>query len=253
MNYASMSSKRPVIGIPADRRMIGQQAYHLVGEKYLTAVLDGAGGVPLIVPAIGRELRLEELLETLDGLLFMGSPSNVDPRHYQGEPSEDSTLHDPHRDDTTLPLIPRAVAAGVPVLGICRGFQEINVAFGGSLWQKLQRVPGYLDHREDPKQPLEQQYGPAHDVVLTPDGLLRRLAGTDRIRVNSLHSQGVRELGKGLAVEARAPDGVIEAFRVEHSPAFALALQWHPEWRVTGNDFSRALFAEFGAACRARR
>jgi putative glutamine amidotransferase len=252
MHFAIMTSKRPVIGIPADRRMLGHQPYHLAGEKYLTAVLDGAGGLPLIVPAIGRELRLEELLDTLDGLLFMGSASNVDPRHYRGEPSEQGTLHDAHRDETTLPLIPRAVAAGVPVLGICRGFQEINVAFGGSLWQKLQEVPGYLDHRENPKQPLEQQYGPAHEVMLEPDGMLRRLAGTDRISVNSLHSQGVRELGQGLAVEARAPDGVIEAFRVERAPAFALALQWHPEWRVSGNDFSRALFAEFGAACRAR-
>ena len=233
--------------------MLGQQAYHLAGEKYLTAVLDGAGGLPLIVPAIGRELSLEELFDTLDGLLFMGSASNVDPRHYRGEPSDSGTLHDPHRDDTTLPLIPRAVAAGVPVLGICRGFQEINVAFGGSLWQKLQDVPGFLDHRENPKQPLEQQYGPAHEVTLEPGGMLRRLAGTERISVNSLHSQGVRELGPGLAVEARAPDGVVEAFRVEQASAFALALQWHPEWRVTGNDFSRALFAEFGAACRARR
>ena len=252
MHFAIMTSKRPVIGIPADRRMLGEQHYHLAGEKYLTAVLDGAGGLPLIVPAIGRELSLEELLDTLDGLLFMGSASNVEPRHYRGEPSESGTLHDPHRDETTLPLIPRAVAAGVPVLGICRGFQEINVAFGGSLWQKLQEVPGYLDHREDPQLPFEQQYGPAHEVRLEPGGVLQRLAGTDRIKVNSLHGQGVRELGQGLAIEARAPDGVIEAFRIERAPAFALALQWHPEWRVAGNDFSRALFAEFGAACRAR-
>jgi len=232
--------------------MLGPQAYHLVGEKYVTAVLDGAGGVPLIVPAIGRELQLEELLETLDGLLFMGSPSNVEPHHYQGEPSEQGTLHDPHRDQTTLPLIPRAVAAGVPVLGICRGFQEMNVAFGGSLWQKLHEVPGHMDHRENAQLPLEQQYELAHEVILEPAGMLRRMAGTDRIRVNSLHGQGVRELGPGLAVEARATDGVIEAFRVERAPRFALALQWHPEWRVSGNAFSRVLFAEFGAACRAR-
>jgi putative glutamine amidotransferase len=233
--------------------MLGLQPYHLAGEKYLAAVLDAAGGLPLIVPAIGRELRLDELLDTLDGLLFMGSPSNVEPHHYSSEPSEDGTLHDPHRDQTTLPLIPRAVEAGVPVLGICRGFQEINVAFGGSLWQKLQEVPGHRDHREDPDQPLEQQYAPVHEVVLEPGGMLRRLAGRDRIRVNSLHSQGVRELGRGLAVEARADDGVIEAFRVEHAPGFALALQWHPEWQAMNNEFSRALFAEFGAACRARR
>jgi putative glutamine amidotransferase len=252
MHFAIMTSKRPVIGIPADRRMLGEQHYHLAGEKYLTAVLDVAGGLPLIVPAIGRELSLEVLLDTLDGLLFMGSASNVEPRHYRGEPSESGTLHDPHRDETTLPLIPRAVAAGVPVLGICRGFQEINVAYGGSLWQKLQEVPGYLDHREDPQLPFDEQYGPAHEVRLEPGGVLQRLAGADRISVNSLHSQGVRELGQGLAIEARAPDGVIEAFRVESAPAFALALQWHPEWQATGNDFSRALFAEFGAACRAR-
>jgi putative glutamine amidotransferase len=229
--------------------MLGSQPYHLVGEKYLTAVLDAAGAVPLIVPAIGRELALEELLERLDGLLFMGSPSNVEPRHYRGEPSESGTLHDPFRDETTLPLIPRAVAAGVPVLGICRGFQEINVAFGGSLWQKLHEVPGHLDHREDASLPFDEQYGPAHEVLLEPGGLLRRLAGSERIRVNSLHGQGVRELGPGLAIEARAPDGVIEAFRVEAAPSFALALQWHPEFRVSSNDFSRALFAEFGAAC----
>jgi putative glutamine amidotransferase len=128
----------------------------------------------------------------------------------------------------------------------------MNVAFGGSLWQKLHEVPGHMDHREDPQLPLEQQYELAHEVILEPAGMLRRLAGTDRIRVNSLHGQGVRELGQGLAVEARATDGVIEAFRVERAPRFALALQWHPEWRVSGNAFSRALFAEFGAACRAR-
>jgi putative glutamine amidotransferase len=224
-----------------------------VGEKYLTAVLDAAGAIPLIVPAIGRELALDGLLEVLDGLLFMGSPSNVEPRRYRGEPSDEGTLHDPHRDETTLPLIPKAVDAGVPVLGICRGFQEMNVAFGGTLWQKLHEVPGHIDHREDNEKPLEDQYGPAHEVLLEPQGMLRRLAGTDRVRVNSLHGQGVRELGPGLLVEARAPDGVIEAFRVERAPRFALALQWHPEWHLQDNPLSRALFQEFGAACRERR
>jgi putative glutamine amidotransferase len=249
-----MAAKRPVIGIPADRRLLGRnrQPYHLAGEKYVTAVLDGAGGVPLIIPSIGRELQLEELFEALDGLLFMGSPSNVEPHRYRGEPSAQGTLHDPHRDETTLPLIPRAVAAGVPVLGICRGFQEMNVAYGGSLWQKLHEVPGHMDHREDEQRPLEEQYELAHEVILEPDGRLRQLAGTDRIRVNSLHGQGVRELGIGLAVEARAPDGVVEAFRVERAARFALAVQWHPEWRVDSNPFSRALFAEFGAACRGK-
>ena len=231
--------------------MLGPQPYHLAGEKYVTAALDAAGAIPVIVPALGRELQDESLLASLDGLLFTGSPSNVEPHRYNGEPSEAGTLHDPHRDETTLPLIPRAVAAGVPVLGICRGFQEMNVAFGGTLWQKLHEVPGHLDHREDKEQPLERQYGAAHDIVLEPGGMLQRLAGgAVRVTVNSLHGQGVRELGPGLAIEARAPDGVIEAFRVSGARRFALAVQWHPEWRVQDNKFSQALFAEFGAACR---
>jgi len=247
-----MQEKRPLIGIPADRRVLGPQPYHLVGEKYLTAILDAAGGLPVIVPAIGRELAMDDLLGTVDGLLFMGSPSNVEPHRYRGEPSAEGTLHDPHRDDTTLPLIPKAVAAGVPVLGICRGCQEMNVAYGGTLWQQLNAVPGHLNHREDTSQPLEVQYAQAHEVELADGGLLERLAGARRIQVNSLHGQGVRELGAGLAVEARASDGVIEAFRVQHARRFALAVQWHPEWQVMKNPFSRALFAEFGAACRER-
>jgi putative glutamine amidotransferase len=247
-----MSPKRPVVGLPADRRVLGLQPYHLAGEKYLTAVLDAAGALPLIIPAIGRELELDELLADVDGLLFTGSPSNVEPHHYRGEPSLAGTLHDPQRDATTLPLIPKAVVAGVPVLGVCRGFQEMNVAFGGSLWQRVHEVPGHMDHREQRDEPLEDQYGPAHEVVLEPGGLLRQLAGTDRISVNSLHSQGVRELGAGLLVEARAPDGLIEAFRVAGARSFALALQWHPEWQAVNNPFSSALFAAFGAACRAR-
>ncbi len=232
--------------------MLGLHAYHLAQEKYLSAVLEAARGIPLIIPALGAELALDELLSAIDGLVFTGSPSNIEPQHYRGESSAAGTLHDPQRDATTLPLIPKAIAAGVPVLGICRGFQEMNVAFGGSLWQELHEVPGHLDHRENKEQPLEEQYGPAHDVLLAPGGLLRRLAGSDRVRVNSLHGQGVRELGPGLAVEARAPDGVIEAFRVAEAKSFALALQWHPEWQVTRNSFSSALFAAFGDACRAR-
>jgi putative glutamine amidotransferase len=248
-----MSAKRPLIGIPADRRLLGPQAYHLAAEKYVTAALDAAGAIPVIVPAIGQELQYAGLFDSLHGLLFMGSPSNVEPHHYDGEPSDAGTLHDPHRDQTTLPLIPRAVAAGVPVLGICRGFQEINVAFGGTLWQKLHEVPGHLDHREPKDQPIERQYAPAHAVTLAPGGLLQRLAGgADSLQVNSLHGQGVRELGTGLSIEARASDGVIEAFRVTAAQRFALAVQWHPEWRVMDNAFSMALFAAFGAACRER-
>jgi putative glutamine amidotransferase len=247
-----MPSKHPVIGLPADRRMIGAHPFHAVGEKYLRAVAEAAGCVPLLVPALGDLVSVDEVLDIVDGLVFTGSPSNVEPTHYSGTPSLPGTLHDAARDATTLPLIPVAVSRGIPVLGICRGFQEMNVAFGGTLHQRLHEVPGFLDHRDDESQPLEIQYGPAHDVVLEQGGLLRGLAGTDRIRVNSLHGQGVDRLSDRLAVEARAPAGVIEAFRVKSAPRFAVAVQWHPEWQAMSNDFSRALFAAFGAASRER-
>ena len=244
--------RRPVIGLPADRRMIGKHPFHAVGEKYIRAVVDAAGALPLLIPALGDELDIDAVLEHVDGILFTGSPSNVEPHHYRGDASAPGTLHDPHRDATTLALIPKAVHSGVPVLGICRGFQEMNVAFGGTLHQKVHEVPGHLDHRDDESLALDEQYGPAHDVVLEPGGLLRGLAGVDRVRVNSLHSQGVEQLGSELSVEARAPDGLIEAFRVRGAPRFALAVQWHPEWKVMSNSFSRALFAAFGAASRER-
>jgi putative glutamine amidotransferase len=246
-----MRSRKPVIGIPADRRLLGPHWFHCVGEKYIAAVAEAADAVPVLVPALGEQ-HLGEWLDSFDGIMFTGSPSNVEPHRYQGPPSDPETWHDPHRDSTTLPMIPAAIAAGLPVLGICRGFQEMNVAFGGSLWQKLQEVPGHRDHREDKDAPLDEQYGPAHEVDLVEDGQLHRLAGTPRIRVNSLHSQGVQRLGEGLAVEAVADDGVIEAFRVAGAPAFAIAVQWHPEWKAMNNPFSRVLFAAFGDAARQR-
>jgi putative glutamine amidotransferase len=247
-----MAPARPLIGIPADRRMVGAHPFHMVGEKYARAVLEAAEAAPVLIPSLAEELGLDELLQRLDGLLFTGSPSNVEPHRYAGPPSAPGTLHDPARDATTLPLIRKAVQAEVPVFGICRGFQEMNVAFGGTLHQKLHEVPGHLDHRDDETQPLEVQYGPAHDVTLEPGGLLRSLSSSDRVRVNSLHNQGIDRLGGELAVEARAPDGVIEAFRVRAARRFALAVQWHPEWRVMSDPFSRALFAAFGRASRER-
>ncbi|MEO8307283.1 MAG: gamma-glutamyl-gamma-aminobutyrate hydrolase family protein [Pseudomonadota bacterium] len=247
-----MRLRRPVIGIPADRRMLGPHPFHAVGEKYITAVLDAAQALPLVIPSLGRELVLDELLQELDGLLFTGSPSNVEPHAYGGEPSRPGTLHDPQRDATTLPLIPRAVAAGVPVFGVCRGFQEMNVAFGGTLWQNVDEVPGHRVHHEDITQPLDVQYGPAHAVTLAQGGLLQSIAGTHQLVVNSLHHQGVRTLGRNLIEEARAEDGLIEAFRVQDARRFALAVQWHPEWQAADNPFSTALFRAFGEAARDR-
>jgi putative glutamine amidotransferase len=223
----------------------------MAGEKYISAVAGGARALPMLIPALGAELDLSAILAACDGLMLTGSPSNVEPHHYRGPASVPGTLHDPSRDATTLPLIPRAVEAGVPVLAVCRGFQEMNVAYGGTLHQRLHEV-GFSDHREDESDPLDVQYGPAHEVLLEPGGLFRDISGQDRLEVNSLHWQGVDTLGRDLTVEARAPDGVIEAFRVADAPTFAVGVQWHPEWQFDKNPFSRALFAAFGAACRRR-
>lgn len=231
---------------------MGHHYFHCVGEKYINAVADGAQAMPVLIPSLGEALDLKEWLADFDGILLTGSPSNVEPTRYNGPASDPGTLHDAYRDSTTLPLIPQVVEAGLPLLAICRGFQETNVAFGGTLWQKLHEVEGYRNHREDLQAPLDEQYGPAHEIELVAGGMLHRLAGTGRLSVNSLHSQGVQTLGRDLEVEARAPDGVIEAFRVRNAPSFALAVQWHPEWKFRDNPFSCALFAEFGRAARER-
>src|ERR1700727_4001313 len=207
-------SRLPLIGIPADRRLYGKHYFHLVGEKYIAAVAQGAKAVPVLVPALGSEIDLPALLNACDGLLLTGGAPNVEPQHYGGPAPKPGTLHDPNRDATTLPLIPRAVAAGLPVLAICRGFQEMNVAYGGTLNPRLHEVPGNLDHRDDESQSLDQQYAPVHEVLLQPGGELQKIAGRNRLKVNSLHSQGVEKLGADLAIEARAPDGVFDAFRV---------------------------------------
>jgi putative glutamine amidotransferase len=246
-----VARRKPLIGIPADRRILGPHPFHCVGEKYIAAVADASDAIALLIPALG-ERDFDQLLETLDGILLTGSPSNVEPHRYAGPVSDADTLHDPHRDATTLPLISHAIERGVPLFGVCRGFQEMNVAFGGTLHQSVQEVPGLCDHREDKEQPLEMQYAEAHEIELVPGGLLRGWADGDRVMVNSLHSQGVQTLGRDLEVEARAPDGLVEAFRVRSAPGFALAVQWHPEWQVMKHPFSRALFAAFGDAARSR-
>ena len=191
-------SRLPLIGIPADRRLLRKHYFHMVGEKYIEAVAAGANALPVLVPALGPGLDLQSLLDSCDGLLLTGSESNVEPHHYGGPASAPGTLHDPNRDATTLPLIPQAVAAGLPVLAICRGFQEMNVAYGGTLYQRLHEVEGFSDHREDESTELDVQYGPAHEVLLEPGGTLQKIAGRDRLQVNSLHWQGVQTLGSDL-------------------------------------------------------
>jgi len=243
-------STRPIIGVPACRRILDPHPFHIVGEKYLQAVIDGADALPLVIPVMAEHLDIEELLAQVDGVLLTGSPSNIEPHHYDGEASEDGTLHDPHRDAATLPLTKRALEAGIPLLAVCRGFQEVTVALGGTLHQKVHDVPGYHMHKENPDDSLEVQYAPSHELNLVEGGELHKLAGTTTVEVNSLHSQGVAKLPDGVTVEAIADDGLIEGFSVDSAPGFALAVQWHPEWQVTKNEFSMAIFKAFGNACR---
>ncbi len=242
--------KKPIVGIPCDHRMIGPHPFHAVGEKYIVAVRDGANAIPLLIPVLDKPLDLEEILATVDGVLLTGSPSNVAPKLYGGPGPREGVLQDERRDATTLPLIRAIVEHKTPLLAVCRGFQELNVAYGGSLFQHVEEVPGRIDHREDKTAALDVQYAPMHDVNLTPGGTLERIAGTRTIKVNSLHSQGIDRLGDGLVVEATAPDGQIESVRVKDARSLALGVQWHPEWRYWENDFSKALFAAFGEAMR---
>ena len=243
-------SLKPIIGVPACRKGIDGQPFHVVGEKYLQALIDGSDAIPLIIPVMAEHLDIEDLLAQVDGVFLTGSVSNVEPHHYAGEPSEPGTLHDPQRDAATLPLTRRALEAGVPMMAVCRGFQEVVVALGGTLHQKVHEVPGYHNHRENPDDPLEVQYGPSHEVNLVEGGVLHSLAGAGKAMVNSLHSQGVAKLPDGVTVEAVADDGLIEGFTVDGVPGFSLAVQWHPEWRTMENEFSMAIFKAFGDACR---
>ena len=241
----------PLIGVPSDRKQIGLHPFHAVGEKYLAALVDTRVGLPLIIPSLTPPLALESLLSTLDGLFLTGSVSNIEPHHY-GELSYPGNLHDPHRDANSLSMIHSAVRLGVPILAVCRGLQEVNVAFGGTLLQKVHEHLGFQDHREDTAQPLDVQYGPAHCVQLAEQGLLHQIAGSTSVLVNSLHGQGIARLGAGLTVEATAPDGLIEAVRLAKPAAFLLAVQWHPEWRALENPFYAGIFSAFAEAVRKR-
>lgn len=248
---------RPVVLIPACNRTLGDHSYQVAGDKYVEAVRL-AGCQPLVVPTTAAPAaELDALLDLADGVLLTGSASNVHPCHF-GEAVHDAALPlDAARDAWTLPLIPRVLARGIPLLAICRGFQEVNVALGGSLHQAVQEVPGKADHRDAATAPLAVQYGPAHDVNVVPGGFLANvlagLPGMPCIRVNSLHGQGVNRLAPGLRVEAVAPDGLVEAFTVSPAPGFNLSVQWHPEWQAASNPTSMRLFASFGQACAAFR
>lgn len=243
----------PVAGIVTDRRIFDGMATHQANDEYVTAVRDGAGALPLLIPSTDTPLPIDAILDAVDGLLFSGAPSNVGPAHYHGAAPRPGMELDEARDATTLPLLRAAIARGVPVLAICRGFQELNVALGGSLHQHVHEIAGRLDHREQQNVPREQEYAPAHAIRITAGGFLSRLSGLDQAMVNSLHHQGIDRLASLLTVEATAPDGQIEAVSMPKAPGFLLGVQWHPEWRWADDRLSRAIFARFGDAMRRHR
>lgn len=234
-----------LVGVPACARVLNGHLQHATPARYAAALMGGSGAIPVMIPPIGEAALA--VLDRLDGLLLPGSPSNVHPSHY-GAGSLTPEMHDPERDGTSFPLIHAALRMDLPVLAICRGIQELNVALGGSLHQQVHDVPGRLDHRGGPGAKPEQ-YRPKHDVAL--QGRLAAITGQGSIRVNSVHEQAVDRLASRLAVEATAPDGTVEGVRVEGA-TFALAVQWHPEWDCAADPHSVALFRAFGDACRAR-
>jgi putative glutamine amidotransferase len=250
-SHSPQPARKPVVLIPACNRMLGYHPFHVAGKKYIDAVRL-AGCLPLIVPLV-QAVEIDELLDHADGVLLTGSPSNVHPSHFGEEVHDTSLPLDLDRDAWTLPLIPRAIARGIPLFAICRGFQEANVALGGSLHQAVQEVPGQRDHRGNTEGPAEVQYDFAHDVNVEAGGLLASIVDKAEFKVNSVHGQGVKQLAPGLRVEARAPDGLVEAFSMPDAAAFNLCVQWHPEWQAAQNPISLRLFKAFGAACQSYR
>jgi putative glutamine amidotransferase len=240
---------RPLIGISADTRLFGDETAQLVIERYMEAVIRNADVDAVLVPARPDLIDAKAVAARLDGLLLTGSPSNVAPARY-GDASEGNGPFDPGRDEMTARLIAAMIDRARPVLGICRGFQEVNVAFGGTLARDLGAEGRPLSHHAPDGVPLAEMFAHGHDVILTPGGMLARAFGRDRLRVNSVHFQGVDRLGSGLAVEAAAPDGVVEAVSAHPNGAPVLAVQWHPEWQTDRDAASQGVFQLFGRALR---
>ncbi len=227
-------------------------AYQVMTHKYITPLVELAGCLPVLVPTCCGIDDLAHYLDMADGVYLTGAGSNIDPALYGQDNLTPGKAQDRERDQFDLPLIHAAIARGLPIFGICRGMQEINVALGGDLYQKVYAEPGFNDHRENPDASVQAQYAPAHSVQITADSWLHQVLGTARIEVNSLHGQGLKTLGKGLEAIAYADDGLVEAIHGTGLSSFLLAVQWHPEWQASSNPDSVKLFQAFGQACRAR-
>lgn len=253
MKPAQSPLSAAVVGVPACVRDVDGQPFHSVGDKYVRALAVCAGATPLMIPSLGEDLLdLRQLVRRLDGLMMTGSPSNVHPEHYGQPETPQAEPFDRVRDATSLHLIRLALEEGLPFLAICRGFQELNVALGGSLHPLVHEVAGRMDHRRPDHPELDVQYGPNHPVRLRPGGPLAAMAGAETLTVNSLHWQALDRVAEALEPEAWAEDGTVEAVSIPEARAFALGVQWHPEYKAWENPFSQRLFVEFGAAVQNR-
>lgn len=248
MDISFAPRARPVVGIPASVIVPERMPVHMASAKYVDVVTEALGGIPFIVPSIGGDYDFDELLSLLDGILLTGGRANIEPHHYEGQEHPPGDIRDPARDNTVLPLIRAAVDRGVPVLGVCRGIQEINVALGGSLHYRVHQVEGKKDHRMTPGDPIEKVFAPRHIVDLAPGGILARRLGAAQVMVNSLHGQGIDQLAPSLITEATADDGLIEAVRLRTDSTYLLGVQWHAEWNFQNDPVSRAVFGSFAEA-----
>ncbi|MGJ4902861.1 gamma-glutamyl-gamma-aminobutyrate hydrolase family protein [Bradyrhizobium sp. HKCCYLS2058] len=252
--------KRPVVGVIGNsHRVENRFTVQMVGERNLSAVAEVAGALPLMFAGVPEITDIAALLDVVDGVVLTGARANVHPTRFNTEPSLKHEPYDIHRDEVALQLTEACVARGIPLFGICRGLQEMNVAFGGSLHPEIREIPGRMNHRMPRLENGEIHPDPTvifadrHEVRLTPGGAFAGILGCDSIKVNSLHGQGILEPGDRVVIEGIAEDGTIEAIRIADAPSFALGVQWHAEYDPQKNPINRKLFEAFGDAVRKRR
>lgn len=242
---------QPIVAVATDVRQFENYSWHAVPHQYLEAAVGAAGVLPVLVPSFGARLDLDELLGRVDGVMLTGSKSNVHPSLYGAEATEANGPYDEARDATTMPLIRKAIERGVPLLAICRGIQELNVALGGSLATEIQEREGVMDHRAPVSDVQDERFAIRHPVRIEPGSCLAGVFGADEVMVNSVHRQAIERLGDRLQPEAVAPDGTLEAVSVRGAKAFAVGVQWHPEYWAATDDTSARIFRAFGDAARA--
>jgi putative glutamine amidotransferase len=242
---------RPIVGIISNGHILDDSyPVQLAGTSNIEAVADVTNAMPVLFPALPSITDIDEICARFDGILLTGARPNVHPNEYGEDATDAHGAFDLDRDAVALPLIRACVAQGVPILGICRGFQEFNVAFGGSLYPEIRDLPGRMNHRMPPEGTIEEKFAMRHDVNLMPNGHFAKIFGSDTVETNSLHGQGNKDAGERIIVEGHATDGTPEAIRVRDAINFAYAVQWHPEWNAQHDSVSKPLFQAFGAAMR---